>query len=141
MTACGEVVQSLFAFNKEGQPMLFVLDYPMPQQNLTVIIFDKYKENFDVNVGQHYKNNMICVTGKIELENKKQVTKKSFYYLFYGSVFNSLVSCLIHYVFSYKSYYSVGMATISSNVVAVFISTFSVAAGIRNLSPNFTLNV
>ena len=61
---CGKVESAHYAENSRGSPTYLYLGKPYPDQVFTVVIWGRYRQEFD-KPEQTYKEKQICVRGKI----------------------------------------------------------------------------
>ena len=67
---CGEVASTAFVEELEGQPTFINFERPHPEQVFTVVIWGEYRQQWQNPPAQLYRNQSLCVTGRIVLHNE-----------------------------------------------------------------------
>ncbi len=71
---CGKVVSATYASRSRGRPTFLNLDKPYPDHIFTAVIWGENRSKFDPPPDQAYRQESICVTGRIkEYRGKPQV--------------------------------------------------------------------
>ena len=75
---CGYVADTRYALSSKNKPTFLNFDYSFPNQTLTVVIWDLYRNGFNAAPDLLYKNKDICVLGGIyDYEGKPNMEVRS----------------------------------------------------------------
>lgn len=67
---CGEVASTAFVENLKEQPTFINFERPHPEQVFTVVIWGEYRQLWPNPPEQLYRNQSLCVTGRIVLHDE-----------------------------------------------------------------------
>jgi hypothetical protein len=78
VTVCGSVAATAYFAHLRGEPTFLNLEKPYPDQPFTVVIWGQYRGQFPRSPDQLYRDQVICVTGNVELfRGKPQIQVRS----------------------------------------------------------------
>ncbi len=66
---CGDVASAAFVENLDGQPVFINFERPHPDQVFTVVIWGEYRQLWQHPPEQLYRNQTLCVTGRIDVHD------------------------------------------------------------------------
>jgi hypothetical protein len=71
ISVCGKVYGGRYLESVSSKPTLINVGAQFPNQLLTIVIYGSDRQNFEESPEDFYKDKEVCVSGKVELYNKK----------------------------------------------------------------------